>query len=321
MYVRYRAITLYDAISKEHVMTNTNTNTNKAVKKSHSAAPVAPAPMSAIQVALVAGAKIVHATSEGDILAKLHNTQSGALIVSAIKEGLDGSQQSANGLAHLVSGIFAGLVSGEMSVSQARTYVSTQDKDAAKKYIGALCGTYSAQYNAALDAINAVAQKTGKTDDMLVSLENAGRTIKAVKQMFQRGVLIAFYVVDQLKASKCSLHQFGGMYIEGMTGKDGTSSSMRTTTTELETKARAAFVKRPAATAKGQGTSATEGNAPVKLTTHNAAQFISKTYNGKAVKDLSKGERDELQSLLVTLIGVFGGVDKIAGIYKVAANG
>lgn len=246
---------------------------------------------------------------------KLRNSKAGALIVEAFRDGLQAAAKVDNARARLAIGFFDAIKAGEITLAEMDLYMRKQTaqsiKDDASKFLTSLLSMYCPPYNAAVDAIEH--GKRAKEDDALIAVDAARRTVKSATQLVRVALSVAYLAIKHYNAQGMLLSTSGGLRFDRV---NGTDSGVTAAVSAFEREANEKYPKKAGGngTAQGQGT-----EEPAKIKLHDAVQAIER-FAGIEAKDLSKSNREQLQHALVILMGVFGGVEKVATIYAKDAD-
>ena len=254
-----------------------------------------------------------------------HNSTNAKHIREAINEGLEGSAKVMNAQARITVALINAFRSGEEKASEADDYMSREPSDAQKKngkqYLQLMCGTYSQAYCDAQDAMRKIDEDKGSADKegVRIAYDKHRATVAAVQQMLYRCIVAAYYAYNDCNLTNDAKYnpKDGSIRLEGfLDGKDNDEDVMRVSVSRLFDMAARIYRRKRAANPEGQDEGNEGETASVVMSLKGASAFLTKELTGMSAADIEASTRGELQALLVTLIGVFGGVKAIGAIYS-----
>jgi hypothetical protein len=255
------------------------------------------------------------------------NANANADALTAVGKLLDQSVQNGEKAvslsAELTVALHATIQTGQIDALEVYEWLQSTDRGKKAEFLTTLCELYSEKYRAAVESLDAAAKDENKMRKKAVQTA-CKRQIASARVALSRG-LTAAYWLHKANPDKVTVLQDGSLRLrmpdDGDQQLDGVFS-MASVIRNAEDKFKAKITRAPATGGKNNTNGATDPAKSLEV----AVKFVTDAVAGKTAKDISGATRDHMQTLLVTLLGVFGAdeagemdMERIVSIYEADA--
>lgn len=252
----------------------------------------------------------------------LANADALAAVGKLLDQSVQNGEKAVSLSAELAVALHTTITTGQIDAQDVYEWLQSTDRNKKAEFLTSLCELYSEKYRAAVESLDAAAKDENKMRKKAVQTA-CKRQIASARVALSRG-LIAAYWLHKANPDKVTVLQDGSLRLrmpdDGDQQLDGVFS-MASVIRNSEDKFKAKTTRAPATSG-----SKTNGAADPAKSLEVAVKFVTDAVAGKTVKDISGPTRDHMQTLLVTLLGVFGADDegemdmeRIVSIYEADA--